>query len=215
MSAPDYRTEAFRAKFGAAASVLNVEAYRIMSLKLREMVNSSSEYDAFFHHLGTMHRLQLSPVPGNLQGKGHLLSDGDNSIVLVEHESGLEILYIASSVASLMGLVPLAMQAWHWFRGRRSGRHDFRAEAIEVRTINEAGQLVEEPVHRGGVLGLPPNDPSGLEMPAFTHLLAMELKSLAKELASLSERVALLETKGRKRAKPRPKATKGRARKKR
>src|SRR5258708_18815844 len=98
----DYRTKNFQEKFASASVILGLPPAEIMSVKLREMVNSYSEYDAFFHELEHHHRFRLTPVGGQFQGKGYALTDGRTTLILVQHESGLEILNATASVATFI-----------------------------------------------------------------------------------------------------------------
>jgi hypothetical protein len=186
----DYRTKNFQEKFASASPVLGVPPIEIMSVKLRDMINSYSEYDAFFHELAHRHRFTLTPVTGEFQGKGYALKDGPNTIILVQHESGLEILNAAASVATLVGLVPLVIQAWQAFRRHRHHRDRPEPYEIEIRRVDSAGNLIEEHAHSRDQLLLGSGEPASFP---FTALLESELRRLNTELVKLTERVNALE----------------------
>ena len=186
----DHRTEAFRRKFSDAGRLLGVKPNEIVSLKLRENVNSYAEYREFLHALEREAGLKCSEVDGELQGKGYLLADSNSRVIFVEHESGLEILHIAGDIASLIGLVSLIAQGWLAFHGRRLGRRDFDGQGIEIRRLDEKGHLVEDHVHNS--LSLTPfNLNTALATAAKT--IECDLRKLAEQVLSLSSRVEVLE----------------------
>ena len=113
----DYRQKTFKAKFTSASKHLGVDPDQVISLKLRDMVASYSEYQELLHVLEQEVGIHWSEVDGNLQGKGYLVDHDDQKVIVVEHETGLELLYIAGSIASLIGLIPLVIQAWGSVRG--------------------------------------------------------------------------------------------------
>ncbi len=193
----DYRTKNFQEKFASASTVLGIPPTEIMSVKLRDMVNSYSEYDAFFHELEHRYRFRVTPVQGEFQGKGYAFTDGRDTIILVQHESGLEILNAAAAVATLVGLVPLVIQAWRAFR--RNHRDHPEPREIEIRRIDSAGNLIEEHAHSREGAFLESGGPASLP---FTALLESELRRLSTKLGKLTERLQALETahKPRKRA---------------
>jgi hypothetical protein len=186
----DYRTKTFHEKFSAASAVLGVSPQEIMSVKMRDMINSYSEYDAFFHELEHRHNLTLTPVSGQFQGKGFSFSDGRSTIILVQHESGLEILNTAASVASLIGLVPLVVQAWRAFRRHRHRHAGHEAHEIEIRRIDAAGSLIEERVHSLDSHRLGAGD---ADLFPFVPLLENELRRMNTQVAALTTRVHALE----------------------
>jgi hypothetical protein len=148
----DHRTEAFKTKFSDAGQLLGVTSKDVVSLKLRENVNSYDEYRNFFRALELQAGFQCTPVDGDLQGKGYLLSDGSSRVIVVEHETGLEILYIAGSIASLIGILPLIVQGWRAFRGHHAARRDFDDRSVEIRRIDENGHLTEDHVHERNLI---------------------------------------------------------------
>jgi len=189
----DYRAEAFRKKFNDASRHLGVKPSEIVSLKLRENVNSYAEYREFLHALERETGLQWSDVDGELQGKGYLLSDSSSRVIFVEHESGLEILYIAGSIASLIGLVPLIVQGWRAFRGHRSGRRDFDERGIEIRRLDENGHLVEDHVHDPISLTSMPFNLNATLATAAAKNIECDLRQLTEQVQSLNCRVGVLE----------------------
>jgi hypothetical protein len=140
----DYRKEVFKSKFKNAGKHLGVTPNQIISLKLREMVSSYSEYHDMFRILEHEAGIQSLPIKDDLQGRGHLVGQGDQKIIVVEHETGLEILYIAGSIASLIGLIPLVLQSWGAIRGYLDRRHANHIRSVEIRRIDNAGELRED-----------------------------------------------------------------------
>jgi hypothetical protein len=142
----DHRSDVFKKKFGEAARHLGVKPARIISLKFRENVSSYAEYREVLRMLEQEFGIQWREIEADLQGRGYLLSDGTARVLMVEHESGLEILYIAGSIASLIGLVPLVVQGWRGLRGWSAQRHDSGVRDIEIRRLDESGELSEHHV---------------------------------------------------------------------
>lgn len=141
----DYRESSFRTKFDSAAKYLKSEPKEIVSLKLRDNVGSHSEYDKLMDILEREVHLQTSPIKDGLQGDGYLIQNKDNQIIVVSHETGLEILYIAGSIASIISLIPMVLKCWNHLRGgfgRHRNLHD-----IEIRRLDEKGHLIEHHSH--------------------------------------------------------------------
>ena len=116
----NYREEAFKIKFTNAGRHLGVTPDQVISLKLRDMVSSYNDYHEMLQTLEHETGVQSLPIKDDLQGRGHLVGQGDQKIIVVEHETGLEILYVAGSIASLIALIPLVLQAWGSVRGAQS-----------------------------------------------------------------------------------------------
>lgn len=144
MNQRDSRKRDFLVKFQAAAAELNAISHRdVESLKFRD-ASSSHDYRDLITDLGPM---RIVEIQGNYQGKAWKITDADgNSVIIVEHETGLEILYIVGSVASIASLVPVVVNVWnrmrdHWppHRGR------FGPGGSERRRFDKKGRLIEEP----------------------------------------------------------------------
>jgi hypothetical protein len=144
MDQKDLRKKTFLAKFQAATVDLKTASYHdIESLKFRGLT-SSHEYSKLLAELGP---LKIVAIQGDYQGKAWKLTDADdNSIIIVEHETGLEILYVAGAVASIVSLVPIIVNTWnrirdHWppHRGR------FGLGGLERRRFARKDRLIEEP----------------------------------------------------------------------
>lgn len=189
----DYREESFRRKFASAAQHLGVEPEQIVSLKLRENVSSYDEYrqliDVLHHEAG----LQCSEIAADLQGRGYLLGDGKTHVIIVEHETGLELFYIAGSIASLIGLVPLILQGWRALRRQASGRHGMPDHGLEIRRIDHGGRVSEEHIHErypDSFMAI------GSILPAIAttaSLIETEIRILSEQIQRLNSRVELLE----------------------
>jgi len=95
------RKETFKTKFDTAASCFGVKSEQIVSLKLRETVSSSHDYRHLLDAIREEAELNPSVIEGDLQGRGCLLWQGKSKIIIVEHTTGLEILYIAFFIVSL------------------------------------------------------------------------------------------------------------------
>jgi len=190
----DYREEAFRRKFNNAAHHLNVSADQIVSLKFRENVGSYGDYrdllDTLEHEAG----IHYSEVDGDLQGRGYIVGLEKAKLLLVEHETGLEVLYIAGSIASLFGLIPLVLQGWAAIRGRFPGRHAKMDGPVEIRRIDNAGRLQEEHLHSqqlsASILHIGTFAPT-VSMAAT--LMEIEIKHLVRQIEELRHRIDAIE----------------------
>ena len=189
----DYRQNAFRIKFMNASKHLGVAPDQIISLKLRDMVTSYSEYHNMLRILDHEAGIQSSPIQDDLQGKGHLVSQGDQRIIVVEHETGLEILFVASSIASLIGLVPLVLQAWSSIRGHFTRRHANHIRDVEIRRIDSAGNLQEEHPHNLTSSSIFPLSTLNSVILSVANVLEDDLKSLRQEVRSQNERLTAIE----------------------
>lgn len=184
----DHRQNSFNIKFTSASSALGVSPQKVVSLKIRDCVNSYSEYHDMIHSLETEFGVQSSPVGGDLQGRGYLLVKQNAKVIIVEHETGLEILYIAGSIASLIALIPMILQAWGAIRRFSNPRNPF--QAVEVRRLNEKGELHEDTVHMdhhsvGGE--------SSLILTAAANILEEELQKLTSQVERLAPEITLFE----------------------
>jgi len=203
----DYRQRAFKTKFANAAKCLGVKPEQVVSLKFREIVHSYREYDLLMDMLEREVGIVRSPAHEDLQGQGHLLQDGKNQILVVQHETGLEILYIFGSIASLLGLIPLVLQCWSRLGGHSRRPHADHLQQIETRRLDKKGHLVEDPAH--GLLGglLSPFAFLNSALTDAVEAMDSELQSLRTELQALMGRVEFLE-KNQRKAKSRPTNTK-------
>ncbi|HBG28616.1 MAG: hypothetical protein A2Y10_12690 [Planctomycetes bacterium GWF2_41_51] len=177
------REKEFKEKFDIAAKHLGVKPEQVISMKRRDTVMSYSQYNDLVQSLEREAGLQYTEIKDGLQGKGYLLTNHKGKIIIVEHETGLEILYIAGSIASLLGLIPLVLQSWRSIRGHFSKRNDFDND-IEIRRL-ENGHLREEHAHRMfedfGTLS------------SISTLLENEIKRLMEDVKNLNSRVDKIE----------------------
>ena len=197
----DHRTETFKAKFSDAGRHLGVNPKEVVSLKLRENVSSYDEYRNFFRALEHEAGFQCTPVDGDLQGKGYLLSDGSSRVIVVEHETGLEILYIAGSIASLIGILPLIVQGWRAFRGHHAARRDFDDRGVEIRRIDENGHLTEDHVHERNLFHNSQSTANTFLATSAAKTIESELRQIKEQINSISRRVDALEGKNPAKAK--------------
>lgn len=145
----DYRTDSFLRRFDAATTHLQARDVKdIVSLKYRQNV-PDSDYLRFVDDLKRSSDLSIQSVNGSFGGRAWLASDDtQNRVILVEHETGLEILGAIGSAASLIALLPLISSAWtrlrHRFFGPPFDHPD--VEGIEVRRVDQGGSLIEQQI---------------------------------------------------------------------
>ena len=90
--------------------------------------------------------IQTEEIKGDFQGNAFLITGQNSSkAILVEHETGLEILYIAGSIASIISLIPMIGSAWQRIRSgfRRPYEMDIDTR-LEKRTLDLKNQVIEE-----------------------------------------------------------------------
>jgi hypothetical protein len=184
----DHRQKAFSIKFTTAGDVFGVKPDKIVSLKIRDNVGSYSEYHDMIQSLEQEFGVQSSPVRGELQGRGYLLTKEKARAILVEHETGLEILYVAGSIASLVALVPMILQAWGAIRRFTSPHNPFHR--VEVRRLNDKGVLQEDTVQMSRHCT---GDSSSLVLVAVAGLLEDEFKKLIRQIERTSPQITSLE----------------------
>lgn len=143
----DHRTDSFFRRFTRAQSHLKVQdIYGLVSLKYRNDHPdfSHSDYPHFIHHYlkGELH-FNVKQVASEFGEQAWLVSDkSQNSVILVEHETGLEILSALSSIATL---IPLISSGWTKLRDKFSHRHfDHPNSGVEVRRFDQSNVLIEE-----------------------------------------------------------------------
>jgi hypothetical protein len=211
----NYRQKAFTAKFATAAECLGVDAKQIVSLKVRERVPSYAAYDLLMDMLHHEAHITDSHVSKDLlQGQGHILDDGTSRVIVVQHETGLEILCVAGSIASLLGLIPLILQCWTRLRGPSPRPYRGHDAEFEVRRLDEKGHLVEEHVPQlaGTAVGFPGF--AGNMLTSAVESMETDVRSLREQLRALTKRVQALEktrqskSDSAKRKKPRAKTSK-------
>jgi len=147
----DYRTESFTRRFASALPhLLASDMQQIVSIKYRDDCVSNSVYDRLADDIGPHGMsLDVQPLSGEFGGRAWLAkSENGGRAILIEHETGLEILGVVGSVASLISLIPLISSGWRRLRGRFFGHHfDPASEGlVEVRRIDDHGMVVEERV---------------------------------------------------------------------
>jgi hypothetical protein len=188
----DYREETFRRRFENASKEFGVRPNQVVSLKLRENVNTS-EYREFFHVLEREMGLRVVPSKVDLQGQGYIVADHKVQIFLVEHESGLEILYAVGAIASIIDMIPRIIQAWRFLHIHIRGHHGTDLNEIEIRRIDQHDKLVEEHIP-----DVETNDRMlmGYMNPAsfsIKRLLETEMDIIVSQIQSLTTRVEKLE----------------------
>jgi hypothetical protein len=172
------RDQRFLAKFKAAAFELGCNSHReIESLKFRgNGYATDADYRKLLEELKSLRVTELAEgkPSGDYQGRAWKVTDSElNSVIIVEHETGLEILYVAGAVASVASLVPLIINLWNRLRN-----HDFPSpwrtgpHRLERRMLDERDHLIDSP---------------------FASLDVVVIQRLAREYSELKQRVAHLE----------------------
>lgn len=148
----DNRSDAFVRKFSDALAYLDSKSiHDLVSIKYREDTNPS-DYREFIGYLQSEQNLDTKQVEGNFQGRAWLVTENrqHHKALLVEHETGLEILYVAGSIASLLSLLPLISSGWKFLHRKFSDRSLFldRGIGVEIRIVDSKNQLLERHVLR-------------------------------------------------------------------
>ncbi|MFA6102002.1 MAG: hypothetical protein WCV67_02425 [Victivallaceae bacterium] len=180
----DYRQKDFLAKFKDASKYLGISQNELISLKIRENSNHQ-EYKVLLDDLEKS-GLSITPIDGSLQGNGYLVADSDSKVIIVEHETGLEILLSdLGSIASLLSLPAAILFYWEKTKSVRDRfMHRFNDDrGIESRKLDNKGQLIEEILPR-----------SYFQMKALFNA-NNEISQLKNEVKNLNSRLDLLEKK--------------------
>jgi hypothetical protein len=185
--------QAFVTKLEHAARLLGTVPERVVSLKVSDNVDNHRSYQDLLNALTGEVGLKSTPADGNMQGTGHVIENSKTKIFVTEHETGLEIFYIAGSIASLLGLIPLVLKYWTPIRGFMGYAYCLAAVTVEVRRLDENGKLVEDRSH--GLTFPWEHSPGGVDN-AF--LLAAEkfdaeVQGLREDIHALTGRLNALE----------------------
>lgn len=189
----DYREKAFRDKFASASKHLGVSADQVISLKLRDVVSSYSEYHEMLHILEHEAGVHWSEVDGDLQGRGYLVERDDQKIIVVEHETGLEILSIAGSIASLLSLIPLVLQCWGTLRGYLDRRQAHQFRSVEIRRFDSKGSLHEDHLHALEGPSIFPLSILNTALSSVARVLDANVQELREEVRLLGDRLSAVE----------------------
>ncbi len=98
------RKETFKTRFDTAAFCFGVKSEQIVSLQLRETVSSSRDHHHLLSAVSGDAEFDFSVIESSLQGRGCLLWQGKTKVIIVEHTTGLKILYITFFIVSLAAI---------------------------------------------------------------------------------------------------------------
>ncbi|MCB4792821.1 MAG: hypothetical protein LHV68_13210 [Elusimicrobia bacterium] len=144
----DYRRQEFLERFNAAKKLFEIKILKnIISVKFRENCVHSSDYHELVEYLKHTPNISINSI--NVNRSAWLVEDKNNNrIIVFEHETGLELLYIAGSIASLISLIPLICNAWNCIgdRFRRYRYHNDIKNKTELRKFNNKEELVEQQI---------------------------------------------------------------------
>ncbi len=173
----DNNEKYFHQKFIECGKILSVQSSDLVSLKYRNMRNHQY-YNDLLDNLGKVKGITIKDLGNILNGRAYLISANKQKIILVEHETGLEILYIAGSIASLIGIV---LQISSMVSSHRRNINSFSEyyDVVELRYINSEGKFIEEHKHNY----LP------IEMFLPTQVDNNEIELLKKKIVSLEKKV--------------------------
>lgn len=164
------RIKNFQKKFESASNELDAESYHeIESLKFR-----STQYYGYRELLARFrNEMGVVEVKGNYQGNAWKVSDKDgHSVLIVEHETGLEILYVIGAVASVLEIIWKVASLWNRSSFRHFPSPEFDRFEMESRRFDNKGRLIEG--------SAPPLD-------------TLVISNLLSEYADLSTRVSKIE----------------------
>jgi hypothetical protein len=191
----NFREKAFKQKFKSAAMHLGVDSDQIISLKLRENVSSYNDYDRMLDILNQDAGLNNQEIKGDFQGKAFLINNNNDKVIIVEHESGLEILHTAGSVASLICLIPIIIHCWSFVRDHLIGRShcNHNLTDFEIRRIDKKGKLIEENyLNSKNTFYLSPNILNISSIYA-TNIIESKINAFQEEIQLLNSRISALE----------------------
>jgi len=176
----------FEQKFNECSKFIKTRPKNIVSLKYRG-IRDNNFYQELLGNLNGIEGLQVSNLGNVMNGISHKISYASQDIIIVEHETGLEILYISGSIASLIGLV---LQVASMIGDGRNRMHsysdDFRD--VEIRYFNKHGDFIEE--HKPNYLPY--------EIFLFPQSIIKEIEVLNKRINSLEKKIKQLTGKQKK-----------------
>jgi len=173
----------FRQKFLECGKYLNVEHTKLVSLKYREMRNHQY-YTEVLEYLKKVNGINIKDLGNTLNGHAYHISVNDQNVVIVEHETGLEILYIAGSIAGIIGLI-LQISSMIGNHRRHSNYFFEYFEEVEIRYFDDNGKFIEE--HKQNYL------PYEMFLPPQNNNKEIEL--LKKKVENLEKKVRILSKK--------------------
>jgi hypothetical protein len=184
----DQRTEPFIRKFQSAQRYLQAKDIQdLVSLKFRDDCIDDQQYSHFIdQYIRQSLAFAVEPAQGDFWGRAWVVTDNhDNRVVLVEHETGLEILAVAGSVASLIALVPVISSGWNKLRDRFSRHYMDRDSGglVEVRRFNETNILIEQRTPSIEVYVF------GATLDEYSHMKT-RVETLEVEVAALKQKLA-------------------------
>ncbi|MBN2224044.1 MAG: hypothetical protein JW765_05145 [Deltaproteobacteria bacterium] len=191
----DYKEKAFRDKFYAASRCLGVPVERIISLKVRENVGAYHEYKELLHELDREAGITHSPIAGDFQGKAHLVGNDRTKIIVVEHETGLEIISILADYASIISLEFSVLMLWREIRGNTYRHHRHDSQNIEIRRVDKSGHFIEGPVRDTEFSSSKNSSIMNQSLLAAIGNIDSEIKKLEAAVSSLTERMSAIEGK--------------------
>jgi hypothetical protein len=189
----NYRSQMFERKFKDAAKIFGTTPEQIVSVKLREENVSYEQYRNLVKILEQEARLHCEQIDGQLQGTAYLINDKQDKVIVVEHETGLEILYIAGSTASLIGLIPLIIQSWRFIHNHLFGRHRHNNDDIEIRHLDNKGHLQEENIHNDFDANTMLMNPLYISSISDMAVMRREIMELRDSVRKLSDRIESIE----------------------
>ncbi len=183
----NYRKDPFINKFTSAQLYLKNKAIQnIVSIKYREHCVNHDEYLHLIEdYIKGKLNLNVKSIDGDFQGHAWLVSDNSNNeVILVEHETGLEILCIAGSIASIIGIFPFIISGLRFIKDRFSPHryHDLERERIEIRKLDSKNILIENHVQNIETYILQENSKENEKLKRKVSKLEKEVNDLKKTL---------------------------------
>jgi hypothetical protein len=176
----------FEQKFNECSKFIKAKPKDIVSLKYRE-IRDHYFYQELLANLTNIEGLEIENLGHIMNGVSYKVSYGSQGIVIVEHETGLEILYISGSIASLIALV---LQVASMIGDRRNKMHSYPNDLkdVEVRYFDKKGDFIEE--HRPNYLPF--------EIFLLPQAFITEIEVLNKRVNSLEKKIRQLTIKQKK-----------------
>jgi len=167
----------FEQKFNECSKFIKANPKDIVSLKYRE-IRDHYFYQELLSNLNNIEGLKVENLGQIMNGISYKISYGSQRVVLVEHETGLEILYISGSIASLIALI---LQVASMISGRRKGMPAYPSDLrdVEVRYFNKKGDFIED--HRPNYLPF--------EIFLLPQTFITEIEMLNKRVANLEKKI--------------------------
>lgn len=175
----------FEQKFKECSKFLKSNPKDIISLKYKEF-RDNYYYTELLDQLNNIDNVKINNIGNAMNGKAFKISYGEQNIIIVEHETGLEVLCIAGSIASLVSLV---LYVSSMINDHRKGYTRFPngMRSTEIRYFDKKGNFRKE--YKANYIPT--------EIFLLPQAYNQEIESLKQKIVTLEKKIEKLTSKQR------------------